>query len=1307
MSIQATLYHTDIILGARLEEKLDLLANFDTGLETLLEAATTQKQNNVDAWLDAIKDDDQYGKFINLRLDGTCNWILSHPAHTSWASERSEGEKIAQLLWIHGPAGFGKTILTSWLIHHQKEISDCPLAYCFSSSHAQTVSELDGIVRTWVTQLIRRDNALLDLANQTRQRQNTRRASREDVWALLKEIILQVVDCVLVLDGLDEFQGVEHGRTSFIRDLKKAVQFTRVQVLITSRNEFDIESELRSSHTGSQGYRTSECNISKDILKKDIDLVSSSIVAKNLPRQESTLRQELATEMAERCEGQFLWLKLQQNQLRDSKSPRALKNIVQAMPQGLHSTYERSWNTIQALEEPDRSRAVDLLRWLTFAYRPLRVQELAEALVVNFDVGTEAFSEDDLPKHIDNGYIDGEIKNLCGSLIEVRDEKGNPDPRLRSVQLVHASVNEFLVTRLPLSPVLPLVSKGLQSNAAHHVYLAALCIRFLDCPKAWNLDETRDCCSFTAYAVDAWFKHLKDSNSYYDKISDLVNKFMRPRNNNFESWTKMYEGRGELLSATSGTALYYACVFGLLPAMDHVRDKGDSDINHVGGQFGTPLQAACAEGYTAAFERLLLWKADVTVRGGQFGNALNAAAYHGRADMVRAILEIIPPEYSAGPEKHEAMRMAAGRGRREVVNLLLDQGTEVGPLDLSYPFRQQFGESESFATPLHAAANNGHLDVVKLLLERGADPNMKNDVEDTALQLAAFNGQFSIVVQLINEHADLEAYNKFRLTPLHRATVNGHDDVVNYIIRRGVNINARDVNDWTPLHWAARDRQMMVVKALVDHGADVNIQSKLGWTPLTLAFKCGSIEIVTFLLQNGATLQPTYSSLTPLHIAADSGSLDLVKLIIEIGADKDAQDSNGGTPLHYAAYQRSLDVVELLLEHGARFKANVEGWTPLHFAAEKAQLTMTARLLERGADINARTKGGRTPLHIAIQKKDEANEQQRLKVVKLLLEQGATFVTTSKSGWTPLHLAAQGDYPQIVALFLKQGRDINAQSDDGWTALNIATVNDSHDTVKLLLSRGADVNIANTLGFAPLHFAAKRDRLEFAQALIEKKCNVSARKLGGYSPLQLAIENATDELVDYLIESGADLSAMDRYGMKCSDWLNRLRPHIRVPRSTSQVNRASIGPDITKLRGYLVELVTEIRLDEANRNYKYYRNSYDLAHCFLLLGMEDDAKIAYQQRFLLYNDPIDLVYCDGCGTAQNKVDPFFACKTCPDTDLCGACMEKYYKNKECVRKYCRNHDFIRVIASEAKFRPSDIEESDQWLDGILEQFKDL
>ena len=620
-----------------------------------------RSRSAVDVWLDAIKDDDQFGKMVNSRQDGTCSWILSHPAYITWESQESE-EDVTKLLWIYGPAGFGKTILSAWLACLVRETLGLPLAYCFSSSHAQRSDGLDSIARTWITQLVRKDKSVLDLAHQARQKQNTRRAMREDIWNLMRDIATQIQTCVLVLDGLDEFQNVDDRRREFLRDLKNALQSTGVRVLITSRNELDIEAELRSSAMEPQKYTILECKLSEDSVKKDIDLVSSSIVVRKLPGQEDSLRRELATKMADRCNGQFLWLKLQQDQLRDSKSPKALQKIVQAMPQGLHSTYGRSWNVIQSLEESDRDRAVDTLRWLTFAYGPMMVQELAEALVVNVDSNMEAFSEDDLPKSIDDGYIDGEIRNLCGSLVELRDESKRPGPKLRRVHLVHASVNEFLVAKLPTSPLLRFVSGRPQQSAAQHVKLAACCIRFLDCPKAWDPSEGEDCHLFITYAANAWFRHLRDSEGFYDNICDLVNNFMTPGNANFEKWKKRYESGHKFPIKTSATALYYASLFGLLPAMDFLHDNKHLDINSVGGQYGTPLQAVCAKGYTEAFECLLLWKPDVAIRGGQFDNALNAAAYYGRISMAKALLEVGASAYSPGITVHEAVRMVAGRG---------------------------------------------------------------------------------------------------------------------------------------------------------------------------------------------------------------------------------------------------------------------------------------------------------------------------------------------------------------------------------------------------------------------------------------------------------------------------------------------------------------------------------------------------------------------------------------------------------------------------------------------------------------------
>ena len=88
-----------------LDEKLDLLTDLDLGLEKLLALATAQKQRNVESWLDAVDDEDQYRTLINLRLHGTCEWILDHPTYKSWVSpDSSNGAAI--VLWINGPGRY-------------------------------------------------------------------------------------------------------------------------------------------------------------------------------------------------------------------------------------------------------------------------------------------------------------------------------------------------------------------------------------------------------------------------------------------------------------------------------------------------------------------------------------------------------------------------------------------------------------------------------------------------------------------------------------------------------------------------------------------------------------------------------------------------------------------------------------------------------------------------------------------------------------------------------------------------------------------------------------------------------------------------------------------------------------------------------------------------------------------------------------------------------------------------------------------------------------------------------------------------
>lgn len=1154
---------------------------------------------------------------------------------------------------------------------------------------------MDGIVRTWATQLIRQNKTSLNLAFQMHQTRKTRRASRDDVWMILKDITTQTHRCVLLLDGLDEFRSDDDRRRQFLGDLKHALQGTNARILITSRTEFDIESGLRFSATEPQVYSLLECNISRPHVKDDIDLVSRNIVARKLPKHERYLREELAVHMAERCDGQFLWLKFQQDLLRDSKSPKALRAVVQAMPQKLHAIYERSWNSMVALEEPDRSRAIDILRWLTFAYRPLSVQDLAEALVVNLDKNQPAFSKEDLPGNIDAEYINGEIKNLCGSLIELREDTENPGPKSTTVRLVHASLHDFLVGKLPLPSFIGSSHGESCLNAAQHAHSAACCIRFLDCAEAWDLSSQTPQ-SFTNYAVDSWFRHLKDSKDQFDPITKMVNHFMRRGNPNFDKWRVLYEQRRKSNARKPGTSLYYACLFGLTPAMEFLRNSEDHlDLNVRGGDYCTPLQAVCSQGDNEAFDRLMQWKADVTVRGGRFGNAFNAAAYHNRIDMMKGLIVLGSPTHTLSTEMHGAIITAAGQGHMDIVECLLNQGAHIHS---SHSHSLCMGSGSEpivawqLASPLHAATASSHLNTVKLLVERGADVNVQDEHGNTALQtavtegssgiveilldyganpniaepqggalhIAAQQGHVDIAKQLIDKKAILDLRAPSGTTPLHMAAQKGHVKVVKLLCTSGANMNPQSRGGTTPLYQAARNGHLDIAAYLIGEGVDINLQTKYGKAALHTAIANCHSEIASMLIHAGATLNPTVKGLTPLHLAASSGISGLIVPLIQAGADRDAPSHDGSTPLHEAVFKGHPTVIDLLLEFGAVVKADNQGWTPLHYAARGGWLAVMNRLLEAGVDLHAR----------------------------------------DGSGWTPLHLAAVNDSTDAVAFFLDHGSNIDAQTDEGATALMLAVYNNSADMFELLISQQADVKATDCLGYTVLHHAAN---LKFAQSLVKNGCDANATSKTGATPLRMAIDRGSDELVQFLVQSGADLDMMDCYGMRVSDWMQRLRPNLMTSQLACEaVRTGSSGPDTVVLKRTIVRLTIELKENEPRRQP---HDLCTLAQCLMMLGMDDDAKLAYQQACLLPKvAEYTLAICDACSTPQTQCNTFFKCRICPDTDFCERCMRKYQEEKG-LKSNCLDHEFLQVFAPTANLGPKAT--LNDWLHTITQQFMDL
>lgn len=258
-------------------------------------------------------------------------------------------------------------------------------------------------------------------------------------------------------------------------------------------------------------------------------------------------------------------------------------------------------------------------------------------------------------------------------------------------------------------------------------------------------------------------------------------------------------------------------------------------------------------------------------------------------------------------EVNYSLMDVAYKGKTDSVLYWLQSGAEVDA--------RNAGSQE---TALMYAAQQGHLDIVKILLENGADPNLEPRNNEEALIRAVATGQQKVAEELIRYGAKLQQTGNLDKTPLHYAAGYGFYYIVDMLIYYGAEIDNTARNNVTPLLLCISAGYPSVAELLIRNGADLNIANNQGMSPLMLAAHYNMVKLVKLLLKKGARINAeSEENNTALSMAIRSGNPEIADTLIRAGANVNHRLNENMSILTYSKIIGVDTLTDILKANGA------------------------------------------------------------------------------------------------------------------------------------------------------------------------------------------------------------------------------------------------------------------------------------------------------------------------------------------------------------------------------------------------------
>jgi ankyrin repeat protein len=914
--------------------------------------------------LDACSMYDYETTWKETRKLGTANWYRQVQEYQNWKTGIG-----SCFLLCRGKLGSGKSVILANVVDdlHLHPVK-VPVAYFFCRHDIFDSLSARTIVGSLVRQLLCPIADLTNVENLISPR--TTLVGFETFLKILRGSFPSDFQAFFVLDGLDECSPSQ--RFEVVHQLKQLQKVLSLRICLSFRSDVDNRLLLKPDLDTKIDVMTIPDN-NPDITGFIKSELYNCIDSERLVLGDPELILEIQDTLNAGAQGMFLWVALQLESLCAAKTDKAIRDTLADLPKDLPETFSRILKK-SAAGDAAKTYQTCTLELVIAANRPLTTGELREALSVT--PGNDVWD----PSRLINNVFSA--LSYCGSVITVDEENSTVKLIHHSVKQFllgsgHGSNSNGITVETANRTMRAIILTYLNYNVFETRISTTVASSIPVGNAPYKIIQAMDSSKRTRAAVLRLMKTRNQVNSDIGRVIAQTTKQPRPRHEDeflFHPYAKFF-WLDHAWSISEQETATYAMLYKLI-------DRKLGSVSATDEESQRIFFWAAGQGHPAIIRLCCKYGADTQVKDKKLGTTpLFWAASNGREEVV----QILAAQFNADLEFEDAngrtpLSYAAGLGFAGTVAILIDHGADMETLDhqactpmywaargghvevvktlISKGATVDNNFPHLYQTPLLCAVENKRADVVELLLQHGADPERKIYDFSALARAAQYDdaASLNIIRSLLDHGADIETRHQNGQTPLHFAAAGGMEKVFNLLLEKGADIMNLDDSGNSPLSSTAgfatidtngdemERGQLSIIRTLIEKGADIESRDKLGRTPLFHAAQAK---------QKGAT----------------------IKMLIEHGANRNVFDGKGETVFYdLVTYFPNEEKLKTLLDNGFDIEMwNAEGQTPLWLAAKHGKLSIVRMLLDHGADTRSHSPVHGMPVTAGIQHPDIAD----------------------------------------------------------------------------------------------------------------------------------------------------------------------------------------------------------------------------------------------------------------------------------------------------------------------------------------------